>query len=240
MSLRYLTDTFHAQLLKSIPANAERYVSTTPWLDNFAGATKYWRETGLDVPMLPRLVVSDQPQDDSKNSEILYAALKRLTPVQATDPRLWAYLTHVTYWEYVVTRWGKSKAEVIQDRFFVRRRGIGSLARNGIARLWWSGYLTHDQKRADPYELTKVLFIKQDIHTGLLERNLGKSLSIRRAALDYFKIHAAKIEQIGKWSKLVQRIVLDLNTAGGVYLLDALEPPQIHEIMDASFAEVAA
>jgi hypothetical protein len=194
----------------------------------------------VETESLPALVVSSRPEDDAENAISLYKALHRLTPVQAMDERLWAFLAHVPYWEYMTARWGTAKIDVIADRFFLKRGGIGSLVRNGIARLWWSGFLTHDRNGADPFELTRVLLSKQDIHTGLLQRSLGKSPTIRRAALEYFRNNAQRIDQLGSWSKTVQRLMRDLNTAGGVYLLDALQSSQVHEILDASLNQAAA
>ena len=240
MSLAYLSDAFLARLRNAVPQNASRYTSPQLWLDEFAGGTKYSRETGVDVGSLPQLIISDKPEDDGENAVRLYAALQKLTPIQAMEERLWAYLAHVTYWPYMVARWGTTNPDVIVDRFFLKRGGIGSLVRNGIARLWWSGLLTHDPKRADAFELTRVLFSKQDIHTGLLQRSLGKSPTIRTAALEYFKHNAQRIEKVGGWSKVVQELMRDLNTAGGVYLLDALTTAQVQGILDSSMDRLVA
>src|SRR3954469_6736373 len=138
MSLRYLTDTFLAKLRNALPQNANKYASDRDWLDEFAAGTRYWRETGVDVGALPALIVTERPEDDGENAIRLYDALRKLTPVQAMEERLWAYLSHATYWSYMVKRWGTTNAEVIADRFFLKRGGIGSLVRNGIARLLWS------------------------------------------------------------------------------------------------------
>jgi hypothetical protein len=240
MSLKYLTDSFLARLRNTLPQNASHYTSAQPWLDKVAAGSKYCRETGVDVVSLPSLIVSGRPEDDGDNSVLLYGALAKLTPNQASEERLWAFLSHVTYLPYMVARWGTSNIGIIEDRFFLKGGGIGSLVRNGIARLWWSGYLTYEPKRSDPFELTRVLFSKQDIHTGLLQRSLGKSPIIRRATLEYLSGNSEKIEKLGSWSRVVQKMMRDLNTAGGVYLLDALVPSQIHKIFDDSLASLAA
>ena len=240
MSLKYLSDTWLVRLRNAVPQNAERYTSLSSWLEEFADGKRYWRDTGIEVTSLPELKVSARPEDDAENAILLFSALRNLTPVQAMEARLWTYLTHVTYWSYMVARWGNVKPDVILDRFFLRGGGIASLVRNGISRLWWSGYLTYDGNRSDPFELTRVLFSKQDIHTGLLERSLGKSPTIRRATLEYFKNNSQKIERLGGWSITVQKTMRDLNTAGGVYLLDALTTRQVHDILDTSLANLAA
>ena len=38
--------------------------------------------------------------DDPFYCARIYRALSNLTPQQATDPRLWVYLTHFVFWDY--------------------------------------------------------------------------------------------------------------------------------------------
>jgi len=237
MSIKYLTDAFLARLRNAIPQNEPNYRSPQPWLDEVAAGTRYWRDAGVDIGSLRELVISGRAEDDAENAVVLYSALQKLTPVQAIDERLWTYATHVTYWRYMVARWG---ADNILDRFFLKGGGIGALVRNGISRLWWAGYLTYDAGRSDPFELTRVLLSKSDIHVALLERRLGKSPLIRRAVLEYFKDRWGDIEASGGWSRVVQSLLRDLNTAGGVYLLDSLTPSQIGGILDSSLGGLAA
>jgi Family of unknown function (DUF6339) len=239
MSLKYITDEALAQLRAAVPANAIRYEQSANWLDSYMAGKRFVAETRIAVESLPQLGTQDGSREDAKNAIALYQALANLTPVQAMDERLWAYLCHSTYWSYMVARWGTAKPGVIIDRFFLKGGGIGSLVRNGISRLWWSAFLTYDVTRSDPFELTRVLFSVQDIQTGLLQRSLGKSASVRRAALEYFRLNASKIDLIGA-SKAIQQFMRDLNTAGGVYLLDALGQNAINGILDSSMAGMAA
>jgi hypothetical protein len=244
MTIKYFTDSFLARLRRAIPQNIQRYNSSDSWVESFADGSTYCRETGVQVEGLrPLLLPETGNLNDAENAKIVYTDLHRLTPVEAVDPRLWAYLAHVNYWPYMVARWGASSPSSIEDRFFFRSKGIGSLVRNGIARLWWFGFLTYDQQRQDPFELTRILLLSQDIQTGLLQRNLGKSRNIRTATLDYFRQRHQQIESLGEGrggvGRVVQHLCRGLNLAGGVYLLDALETPHLHGILDESLAEFA-
>jgi hypothetical protein len=250
MSLKYFTDQFHAKLRRAAEANLERYKSPGSWVESCAGGSIYCRDTGVAAPTLRPLIMPDGSEKrDLENAQIVYEDLKALDTVQATDERLWAWLAHVQYWEYMTQRWGledrqrEKPVQFIHDRYFLRTHGIGSLVRHGIARLWWFGYLTHDPKRNDPYELTKILLSSQDIQTGLLQRGLGKNRDIRTAALQYFAQRADQIETLAKRrggvGRVAQHLCKGLNFAGGVYLLDALQQPQLHGILDDSLAEFA-
>jgi len=105
--------------------------------------------------------------DSSLSIEInainLYENL-RLNETEASDKRLWTYLTHVSFWNYMIEEWKidftKDKGQIInyiRDRYFLNTLNIRSLNHNGISRLWWYTHLTIDESRQDKYELTKVM-----------------------------------------------------------------------------------
>ena len=134
MNLKYFTEPFLAQLKRAIPHNLPRYSTPNSWIDNYASGSTYCRDTGIEITTLrPLLPCQGENLNDIENTQIIYTDLKSLTPVQATDERLWAYLAHVTYWEYMLGRWGNlSKSSVIEDRFFFKSGGIGTLVRNRV------------------------------------------------------------------------------------------------------------
>ena len=112
---------------------------------------------------------------DFENSKIIYQAYKTLTPLQASDIRLWTYLAHTDYYAYMCKRWSsiREKKEVnpskyILDHWFISSPAQSNFLRHGIAGLWWAAHLTYDETRNDPYELTKVLFRQLDFATRTL------------------------------------------------------------------------
>lgn len=106
----------------------------------------------------------DLSKQDVENIIRVYSAMKNLTDTQATDERLWAGLAHGDFWNYIYTRWssqqekGNSETLVAAHYFFSPHNGIRrSLFVHPISRLWWAGRLTYDEKRKDPFELTRYL-----------------------------------------------------------------------------------
>ena len=76
----------------------------------------------------------DQESNDYTNSELIFQALKDLTPADATDERLWTTLCLNQYKSYILARWPN-----ISDGKHFFCEGNRSLTRdNGIARLWWA------------------------------------------------------------------------------------------------------
>jgi hypothetical protein len=168
-----------------------------------------------------------------ENTKIIYEAFRALTPTQASDPRLWTYLTHVTFWEYMQKRWPvleqsqAKKQNYIKERYLLPTTNLRTLTHNGISRLWWFGYLTYDESRENPWELTEILLKGTDLPTSLLERAIGTNKNIRNGVLEFFCENPSLIN-----SKSVQEILKKLNLVGGVRNLPFLDANEIKEIMD--------
>jgi hypothetical protein len=164
-------------------------------------------------------------KSDLENSIALYENLD-LDETQASDKRLWTYLTHARFWDYMNKKW--SPMGRIKDRYFLNTVNIESLSRNGISRLWWYTHLTIDRSRKDPYELTRILLNRQDIAVGIFERRLGSISSIRKGILDYLKDHPTVMKSEDTTRELIKYI----NLVGGVKNLSMLKLGEVKTILD--------
>ena len=169
-------------------------------------------------------VLSPNADDDAKNAEKIFNYLK-ISPAQASDPRLWTYLTHVTFCKYVKERWpiepsDKDKEQKVNDRWLATRNSR-SFERNAIARLWWAAYETvapwkKDEyfkdlpKQDDDFVYTKVIFAKQDIVSNLLDRSFGRSPRIMIAILEFIRTHK-ELESRGLYRSFFKEINLMLS-----------------------------
>nr|WP_263848932.1 DUF6339 family protein [Limosilactobacillus equigenerosi] len=99
---------------------------------------------------LPKLDFSeDVGESDTINAQRLYEALKHLTPHEAADERLWIYLFHVNYYDFLRYRVPKTRANDLETGKFNNsavlftgnneRKGRGKTI-NYLSRLWWAGY----------------------------------------------------------------------------------------------------
>jgi len=155
---------------------------------------------------------------DAENAIELYQSLqpldgdgrRPLTAVEASDRRLWAYMTHGPYLDYCRERYpklGNESANYIRDHWFF---GRGRLRRNAISRLWWAAHLTVCPWQADPeleilnrgdqFYYTRVLTKVQDIYQGIIERDFGRSLKVRILLLDVldrFQDRGISLTQLG-------------------------------------------
>jgi hypothetical protein len=201
-----------------------------PFKESFAKG-----KTGIYINKTCNLIspASTRKNYDFENSQLLYENIGPLNEVQASDPRLWTYLTHVVFWDYMVKRWPISNvnddSEVgrILDRYFLRSLNLESLVRNGLSRLWWYAHLTIDINRKNKYELTEILLERADISVGILERSLGANKSIRFAILEFLRDNPDIRMQEDKTRILIRK----LNLVGGVKNLPHLYKDNLVDLL---------
>ncbi len=241
MKLPFYNRSFVEKLRLSAEANQPRYGEDAAWLTTLSGDAKFVHESSLVVDPPPELVIPNgsDTSSDIENSKRVYEWLKQLSPVVAMEERLWACLSHSVFPKYMAHRWPADSSSAINRRYLFEGKTFAALSRNGISRLWWAGYLTRNPAKANPYELTEILFLRQDIHVSLLERAIGKCSNVRTAVLEYFKDnqHWLKEEAFGE---RIQRILRELNLLGGVAILDALPPAEIREYLTRIGSTLAA
>jgi len=118
------------------------------------------------------------------------------------------------------------QANFIISRYHLKTPNRRRLLRNGISRLWWYAHLTYDEKRSDPFELTRVLLTHQDKAQNLLERSLGSNKKILVAILEYLKLNPSLTRDE------VRNKIKELNLVGGVKNLHLLDQDEILEIIN--------
>lgn len=239
-SLKYLRENAVHELYGGVEKNLARYQQDEPWLAEAAGGKPWELESRIELPDDFSLTM---PEDDNlrdlENTLKLHGALRGLSPVQATDERLWTYLTHATFWPYMRRRWRLEESAAkdrnprgyLPERYFVRSRESRALLRNGLARLWWYGFLTYDTERDNPYELTAVLLSQLDIAQQILERSLGRNRDILHAFLAFLLAHP-ELSKGDKARETIRALAKRLNLQGGLCVLDSLDRSDIRQWLE--------
>lgn len=238
MKIYYMKQKALDSLQKDIPDNLDGYKAPESWAERYfidKELPHFYFDTGIEVNDY-NLIIGG-PEADFQNAKIVYEAYKdKLNPLQASDLRLWAYLSHVQHWDYMYSRWRidvpddeeeeiedgkKTPKEKVIDRvksryFFGESRGK-AFVRQGIARLYWGAYLTYDENNENPYEYTEFFFNKQDVFTSITERSYARNKVLVLAALKELKKHP-------ELSREDTRLFLArLNQAGAITVLDFLD-----------------
>ncbi|MBW7452864.1 DUF6339 family protein [Paenibacillus sepulcri] len=233
MKTFFIKETALSQLKHNLLHNAEWYQKDKPWLSEYFGHDSWAAPSRVplreDINL--KMPVSSRQNFDVENATHIYTALQDLTPAQAVEEGFWAYLTHFTCWQYMKERWPPERtifrAKDPYDRFFIKNKPE---TRNGIARLWWFGYLTYDENRKDRFELTKYLVSRQDLAHNVLERSLSWNPNVTRGIINVI----AEMERKGKPinnRKIYRPLLQHLNNIGGVTLLDTLDTGEIEKIL---------
>lgn len=225
----------------NVAHNLSRYSERRPWAGKATGGGSVRLACGLEpAGPLELQLPEDGDLKDLENTKIVYTAFPNLTPLQARDPRLWTRLTHIECWPYMRKRWDVSrqtgsdgkKQTYVLEHYFVRQNQSRMLLRNGIARLWWYGYLTHDPKRANPWELTEVLLSYLDIASSLLERSIGRAPGVRVGFLDFLRKNASSLgASAGERRDRIRAFAKSLNLRGGFTLVDCFSAADIEGIL---------
>jgi hypothetical protein len=239
MNLLFLSQTSVTNLKERVPETQDKYLSGQA-ATLLASAQIVQSKIQVDEPPDLTLPEADDLKD-AVNARRVYQWLHSLSPVQACDDRVWAYLTHGVYSDYTFRRWPIDKtADVVTricERYFVEGQGLASLVRNSIARLWWFGYLTYDEKSAgDRFELTDVLLSLQDIQVAFLERAIGRSRRILRTALKVWKERLERVDDIKGKGRAVQVWARLIRLHGAVALLDSLPQRDLENLVRTKLA----
>ncbi|WIM41139.1 DUF6339 family protein [Paenibacillus sp. PK4536] len=238
MNLKYVNDNTLEKMRINIVSNLNRYKSNTPWIDNFIGEPNWSFNSKINIRDIDlHLPQSDTLHFDIENTIKVYDALKHLTIIQAIDERLWVYLTHEIFWNYMRKRWpiesylsNEKPEDSIKQRYFFMSNKSRALVRNGIARLWWYGYVSYDETREDHFELTRFLLSKADIAQNLLERTFSKNKNVTKAVLSVL-LEEKKIYDNSINREQFRSLMKYLNQLGGVTILDALEQSDLEKII---------
>lgn len=189
MYLKLLTSPYIERLKRrvTIGFDLDLYLN-----DEFNIDSKYIRENpDIEIPKIELILPDKNDTHDFENSKILFEALKNLNPTQATDYRIWTYMTHKDFWSYMRKRSPVesqplgARTDYILTHWFIDKINSRDLMRNNISSLWWCAYLTYDSSREDPYELTKEVFSMLDYTRHLLPGRQGRSMNFTHALLEF-------------------------------------------------------
>lgn len=128
--------------------------------------------------------------------------------------------------------------ENVRERYFFMSNRDRALIRNGIARLWWYGYVSYDENREDPFELTKILLKNLDIAENLLGRSFSRNRTLTITVLSVL----ADLEKMSRPffdREKFRNLMKHINQIGGVTVLDALDSPDIQKVVTRKIEQLS-
>jgi hypothetical protein len=235
--LIYLSEKKAAELKSSILENIDLYKN-----DGFIDQKDEsgWKiELDLKADLSPLQDLVGKPGNDAEvaNSLSVWQALHEVPASFATENRFWARLSHVECFSYSQSRWlnltksDEKIAKQVQDHFFA-----SSLTKyrddHSIGRLWWNAFVAkmlmpHDQEQA-----LKLILLKADIRSNLLERpltfsrqNVGRG--ILRKMMRTPEVHGTEDG--------FRMFMKEINKFGGGLVFEAFDDLECDQFMDRSW-----
>ena len=176
--LKVFKDQYLLDLENQVDKNIDRYINADEQF--FIGDESGILTSQFDISDV-KPILQPSLKNEAENAIRIYEYLP-IDNTIASDPRIWAYLAHTQFCEYVIERWNinsKDDSDKIQQRFFLNGNAR-SLRRHSIARLWWAAKLTIEPwktseklsslKKADKYHYTRVLMKDESLASDIVER----------------------------------------------------------------------
>ena len=178
-----------------------------------------------------------EPLTDAENAQRVYSHMKGLSDSQASDERIWLAYTLSEQIDYMKYRWKVSSSKDMLNRYFFNYSKNRSLFRNGIARLWWIGRVTYDERRQDPFELTKFLCNHQDFIETICGRSTFNNPTVQKATLN--AIYDVLKDKKGDHREIIREIAKYVNLLSGTYILDMLSYDEVYNKVHTKLLEIA-
>lgn len=174
---------------------------------------------------------------DFENVKAMYEALKHLSVAEATQERLWAGLAHMQMRDYFFFRlqedMAKKNDKRLKSALYFVNGAKRSLFVHVLARLWWVGYMTYDEKHVeDPYWLTEFFcsaeFSGRSVY--FFSSNFTGNRTITKGTLRAL-LTLREEGQIIKREHFVEAGRY-LNISGGAMILDMLDEEEIKDLVE--------
>lgn len=248
VTVSYLRESHLKKLKGSIEGNLATYLSGDPDWPAFFEGEDFMRTSSIPmVADLAECICMPEKGDmkDAENSATVYKSLEGLTLQQAADERVWAYLTHFRLWEYVQRRWpldaGKPEVAIrkIRAHYFVSG-GRGFYRDNGIARLWWTGWIASNCLHFGIERTLEILLHQSDVRANLLDRSsFGMSVEIFSAVMKRLEESYEGDRSLFKRQRF-RDLMKHLNRRGGKVALNALEPEQLDNLIAGMLGNISS
>lgn len=177
-----------------------------------------------------------EPLTDAENAQRVYSHMKALSDSQASDERIWIAYTLSEQIDYMKYRWKPSSSKDVLNRYFFNYSKNRSLFRNGMARLWWIGRVTYDEKRTDPFELTKFICNHQDFMETICGRSTFNNPVVQKATLN--ALYDVLKDKQGDNREIIREIAKYVNLLSGTYILDMLTYEEVYGKVHSKLLEI--
>lgn len=174
-----------------------------------------------------RITLADRQLFDAECAILLYEKMG-LTPSEAANLGVWAFMTCVLLPDIVRWRFPGNKGKTDSERFIGSRSGW---RRNTFGRLWWRAYLLHLPQEKLSYRLLYAL--NEDELVQITERPslAGSPMLARQIAMSFLQI----TESSNSRRELMRDGVKRIRRLLPIISFDLLDGEMLRDIIDETF-----
>lgn len=174
-----------------------------------------------------RITLADRQLFDAQCAILLYEKMD-ITPSEAANLGVWAFMTCVLLPDIVRWRFPGNKAKTHSERFIGSRSGW---RRNTFGRLWWRAYLLRLPQEDDPYRLLYAL--NEDELVQITERPslAGSPMLARQIGISFLQIIELSIPR----KELMRDGVKRIRRLLPILSFDLLDGNMLQHIIDETF-----
>ncbi len=238
--VNYLTD----EKIITLKSNSEKVLElmrtskTNEWLKDFFKEENPFSKSKLSINDFELRTDFEDPSDsDFENAKIIFENLK-ISESQACDERLWIGLSFGKFYEYMMYRYPVDKQSNLKNKWFFQGYSPKyQVFRQGLSMLWWYVYITYDETRENPYELTEFAFKQKDFLISIYSRNFCGSKAVRLGIIRAFKDFEEEVDSILP-REYYNGVIKYISFLGGAYILDLLSEQEIYDKCYAKLKEL--
>jgi hypothetical protein len=204
----------------------------------------HWKFKKWD-PIICDIMVSNLKKyngNEFESGRYLYSAMDGLTPRDASNIGFWTKLSHHEFYKFIHARWSidlligdfeKLRSHILYH-WHLDTEAQASLIDHPLAGLWWSFYMTEDEKDNSDYELTRIYFINSAFRTKYIgQSKIGRHKEALIGTLKFirdYKLHLNNLEENAR------SITPFLNLLGGTKPLSLFDRDWFYFMLKKQFS----
>jgi hypothetical protein len=171
---------------------------------------------------------------DTEFSSILFKSISSMEPSLARDPRLWTFLSHTYFLNYLRNRYPLPKDDdkalkIIKAHYFCTEEKRSVERNNGVSRLWWMAFVVSKVDELQLDDSLKAFLATTDIRANIFERpSTSQNTNVLTGILKVISNAITEQDPIIE-RKNFREFMKQINIWGGYMLIGDLEQNEIDE-----------
>lgn len=235
MYINYCSDDFLEVFKTNFDYYIDLYINKDKDGLNSLFNTEHIREGNIKFNYIPLKTSKDCANPEKENIKTVYNSLIQLTPVQASQEKLWVSMYNTYYIDYIFDYVDqnsnhKNFERKLKSSIIFTASQARSLIVQNLARMWWIGYYLYDKENSNnPYNLLDFYTDSTDIigrSTIFFSSNFSNNINLRLGIIEGIKelVECKIIEQKREYYKVITKY---FNLIGGVRILDFMTREEV-------------